>query len=119
MGFDYLLFKDGLEVAGIVKKNSRGIQWYDMERYSDLDYLLGDNWHFQGINDRGDYGYVILDSVEYYLSQRRSITEYLPSTQSSDQTTAHTINTGHSLKFTFVQGYGNKSTFGKDSSIFK
>ena len=70
MGFDYLLFKGGLEAAGVAKESTRGIQRYGLERYSDLDHLLGDNWHFRGINDRGDYGYVILDSVEYYLSKR-------------------------------------------------
>ena len=119
MGFDYFLFKGGLEAAGIAKESTRGIQRYGLERYSDLNHLLGDNWHFRGINDRGDYGYVILDSVEYYLSKRRAITEYLPSAQPSNQITAHTIDTGHSLKFTFVRGYGNRSTFGKERSIFK
>ena len=107
-----MLFKGGLEAAGIAKESTRGIQRYGLEWYSDLDHLLRDNWHFQGNNDRGDYGFVILDSVEYYLSKRRAIREYLPSAQSFDQTTAHTIDTGHSLKFTFVRGYGNRSTFG-------
>jgi len=119
MGFDFLIFKGGLQAAGVPTEMARGIQQFKLQRYDDLDHLLGDNWHYRGINDRGDYGFVILDSVEYYLSKRRTITEYSPSAQSSGEITAHKIDTGYSLKFSFIRGYGNRSTFGRDRSIFK
>ena len=115
MGFDYLLFKGGLQAAGIPKRLVRGNQRYKLQNYHDLDSLLGQNWHYRGINKNGDYAFVVLSSIEFYIHRRRHITEYCPS-QSSP--TLHTADTGYSLKFSFVRGYGNESTFGKDRDIF-
>ena len=118
IGFDYLLFQGGLQVAGVTTEMVRGIQRYTLKRYHDLDHLLGENWHYRGINSRGDYAFIILDTIEYYLSKRRAITEYSPPAQSSNEITPHKIYPGYSLKFSFVRGYGNRSTFGKNASIF-
>ena len=115
MGFDYLLFKGGLQAAGIPKRLVCGNQRYKLQSYRDVDSLLGQNWHYRGINRSGDYAFVVLHTIEYYIHRRRSITEYYPSDSSP---TLHTIDTGYSLKFSFVRGYGNGSTFGKDRDIF-
>ena len=40
MGFDYLLFKGGLQVAGIPKRLVHGNQRYTLQSYHDLDALL-------------------------------------------------------------------------------
>ena len=118
MGFDYLLFRGGLQVAGVAKETVRVIQRYTLVGYHDLDHLLGENWHYRGINSRGDYAFIILDTIEYYISKRRFITVYSPPEQPSDDSTPHKIDAGYSLKFSFVRGYGNRSTFGTDTSIF-
>ena len=72
MGFDYLLFKGGLQAVGVVKQNThaRNIQ-YKLRSYKDLDPLLGQNWHYRGakFNINGDYVFVILSSVEYYITK--------------------------------------------------
>ena len=33
----------------------RGIQRYKVNKYEDLDPLLGHNWHVRGINAAGDF----------------------------------------------------------------
>ena len=66
IGFDVLLFKDGLEAVGKAKCVVRGSQHYQLANYRDLDSLLGPNWHYRRINGQGDYGYAILATVEYH-----------------------------------------------------
>ena len=67
IGFDYLLFQGGLQVAGVATERVRGIQRCTLKRYHDLDHLLGENWHYRGINSRGDYAssYLIQLSTIY------------------------------------------------------
>lgn len=100
----------------VVFKQPEGYQWYKIESYSNLDSLLGPNWHYRGVNEHGDYGYAVLDSIEFYLHKRPKLTEYYPS---HSETTKVITDTGYSLtKNSFVRGYGNGSTFGKDRNIF-
>ena len=47
MGFDYLLFKGGLQAAGMVKQHSRNLR-YKLKSYKDLDPLLGTKLALQG-----------------------------------------------------------------------
>ena len=49
-------------------------------QYQDLNHLLGVDWHFRGINENGDFCYVILDTLELYLYRRRPIKEFMPGT---------------------------------------
>ena len=120
MGFDYLLFKGGLQAVGVVKQDTHGRNLqYKLRSYKDLDPLLGQNWHFRGANEKGDYAFVILSSVEYYIHQRRRITEYHPSQSAAKSTPVlHSEDAGYGLKFCFTRGYGNKTTFGNDKNIF-
>ena len=121
MGFDYLLFKGGLQTAGTIKKTVRGNQVYHLKSYQELDPLLGENWHYRGINKNGDYAFVVLNTIEYYIHKRRKITEYHPSKSGDNVPVTQTPvqDAGYVLKFRFVRGYGNISTFGKDKRIFK
>ena len=48
MGFDYLLFKGGLQALGIAKQSIHGNIKYKLRQYEDLDPLLGKNWHYRG-----------------------------------------------------------------------
>ena len=118
MGFDYLLVRGDLQVAGVAKETVRGIRQYTLEGYHDLDHLLGENWHYRGINSWGDYAFIILDTIKYYISKWRSITVYSPPEQPSDDSTPHKVDAGYSQKFSLVHGYGSRSTFGRDTSIF-
>ena len=55
MGFDYFLFTGGLQPAGTATKTVRGR--YGIQKYSNLNLLLGTKWHYRGINKHGDYAY--------------------------------------------------------------
>ena len=120
MGFDYLLFKGGLQAVGVVKQNTHARKLrYKLRSYKDLDPLLGQNWHYRGANVNGDYAFVILSSIEYYIAKRRRLIEYHPSQPAAQSTPAlYSEDGGYTLKFCFTRGYGNRSTFGKDKNIF-
>ena len=119
MGFDYLLFMGGLQVAGVTKRSVQGNTRYRIQAYSDLDFLLGKNWHYRGINKHGDYAYIDLDSIEYHLSKRPNVVEYMPPQSSNDTITAAHTDAGYLLTFSFVRRYGNASTFGENREIFR
>ena len=116
MPFDRVQFNGGLVMSGERKRYVRGIQHYTITNYQDLNGLLGSRWHYRGINSNGDYCYVILSTVEYYLYRRRSLKEYVPTADSSAK--EEHIDTGDMLVFTFVKGNGTPNNFGKDTAIF-
>lgn len=117
MPFDLLIFNGGLKLAAIPSKKSGGIQYYAINNYKDLYPWLGANWHVRGINTNGDYGYVIKETVEFCIRKSRKLTEYVYS-PGDDAILKSSIDTGYMLTFSFVCGFGNKETFGKDRSIF-
>ena len=80
MPFDLITFNEGLGVSEHIVKTVSKIKYIKIRRYEELNPVLGPNWHFRGINTVGDYSYIILDSVEYYLYQRRGIAHYIPVT---------------------------------------
>ena len=114
MPFDKLEFDGGLRLYGTKKRCVRGIQRYSIVNYQDLNHLLGINWHYRGINQNGDFCYVILSTVEFYLYRRRPIKEYIP----SNPIRALPRSVGHMIVFCFVQGNGTPAQFGKNTSIF-
>ena len=59
--FDKVLLEGGLKVYGTESRYYRGVQRYKIAKYADLNPLLGQNWHFRGINPNGNFGYVILN----------------------------------------------------------
>ena len=117
MPFDLILFNGGLKAAAVPSRQTGGIQYYKITNYQDLNHLLGANWHFRGININGDYGYVVKETVEFYIRRSKPLNEYIYSC-SDGAPIQSSINTGYSLAFCFICGYGNKDTFGKDKSIF-
>ena len=119
MPIDVMMFNGGLKMAGYPENRVRGVQCYKIEHYRDLDSLLGKNWHFRGLNDGGDYGYVILSSVLFYIKKGRLLTEHVPTCSDNGITISKLeIDTGHYLHFNFTEGYGNSTTFGKSRDIF-
>ena len=118
MPFDIIQFNGGLKAAGVPSKVIHGVQRYKINHFRDLTSLLGSHWHFRGLNKNGDYGYVILETVEYYLHERRPLVEYLPPQSLHENITYKSTERGYALSFSFVCGYGTKSTFGMDRKIF-
>ena len=74
------------------------------------------------MNDQGDYGYVIQESVQTFIKPCKPLTDYIVSPIGGDDhdvsISKSTVDTGHFLHFSFMQGYGNAETFGKDRRIF-
>ena len=64
MSFDKTVFDEGLKIFGHLKNHKRGINHYTIHNYSDLDSLFGRNWHYRGLNEVGDFCYVICETVE-------------------------------------------------------
>lgn len=116
MPFEKIQFLGGLGTNGQVKKQWRGKQVYTITDYRDLDALLGRNWHFRGINAAGDFCYVILNTVEFYLYRRCPLTEYFP--DSTGAITKHERDQAYALMFTFIRGDGTRDQFGTDPAIF-
>ena len=56
-----------------------GILHYSVKAYTNLNHLLGNGWHFRGLNANGDYSYIVLNTIDYTLQKSRSFVEYLPS----------------------------------------
>ena len=115
MPINVLLFKGGLEMAGKLTKKVGGVKYYGIDRYRNLNHLLGINWHVRGLNSQDDYDYAIKNTVQFYMRKFKPLVEYV---SSSSGTTKCKLDMGYYLCFSFTQGYGNVSTFGKDSDIF-
>ena len=116
MPFDLITFNEGLGVSGHIVRTVRKIDYIKIRRYEELNPVLGPNWHFRGVNAVGDYSYVILDSVEYYLYRRRGIAHYIPDDDNKPLKTV--IPCGYMLSFRFVSGDGTPSEFGTNTNIF-
>ena len=115
MPFDRISFDGGLQQRGIKKCCVRGVQRYTISCYKDLNDLLGADWHVRGINVNGDFCYVILQTIEFYLYHRRPIKEYVPK---NGQTLEITRELGYGLTFSLIRGDGTPNKFGTDTTIF-
>lgn len=115
MPFDKIEFDGGIRCCGHVKRSVRGIERYTITKYQDLNHLLGVDWHFRGINENGDFCYIILNTIEFYLYRRRPIKEFMPGTPALRVTYK---STGYVLVFCFVKGNGTPSQFGSNQTIF-
>jgi hypothetical protein len=103
MPFDRIEFDGGLRISGKEKRSVHvhGVQRYTIAQFQDLNRLLGTNWHFRGINANGDFCYVILNTVEYYVYHRRPLKEFMPPISAEGSRTI-----GYVLVLTFVRGDG-------------
>ena len=55
MPFDKMLFDGELKVYGTPSRVYRATQRYKIPNFKDLNPLLGQNWHYRGLNSSGDY----------------------------------------------------------------
>ena len=69
---------------------------------------MGKNWHIRGLNDKGDFSFVICDSVHFYLKQLKPIIDY---ERDKDKFVKITHIAGKSLVFMFVRGDGNCTNY--------
>ena len=99
--FDYYTFMGGLSVAGKVRRESHGSEIYGIDSYSDLTPFLGKKWPIRILNEKNDFCYAILATIEYHLHRRRPIIDsYEPLVA---------VDGGYSLIFCFVRGDGVNS----------
>ena len=73
MTIDKQTFCQGLQCKGTVSRTVKGVVYYKISSYKELDELLGHNWHYSGTNGAGDFCYIILNTVEYHLYQRKPV----------------------------------------------
>ena len=84
--------------------------------FDDLDSLFGRNWQYRGLNELGDFCYVINETVDFYLYKKRPLIQYI---DQEGIPTKVSVPRGYALIFKFVHGDGTASHFGKLSGIFK
>ena len=108
MCFDKPLFDQGLKTRGILKRICRGIAYYTISSYSDLNDLLGDKWFIRGLNAAGDFCYVSLASISFCLKRRRALYEYVPDASSFNK---QMYQQSYVVQFTFVRGNGISTDF--------
>ena len=102
MPFDKKVFCQGLQHKGTESRIVRGITYYKICTYKDLDELLGHSWHYWGINSADDFCYVVLDTVEYHLNRRKPLIQYVP--DENGKPVLSKAPQGHALIFSFVRG---------------
>ena len=68
-----MIINCGLKAAGVPSCISAGIQHHKLKNYADLNHLLGRDWHFRGLNANGDYGYAVLDTIDFYIRKCRAL----------------------------------------------
>ena len=49
---------------------------FGISSYADLDDLLGEKWHIRITNRNGDFSYVVLSTVSFYLAAPSKMLEY-------------------------------------------
>ena len=88
----------------------RGHEVYGLREYSDLNGLLGEQWHMRVNNTSGDFSYVIKETICYYMAQPKSLLDFHVSTGSSGclKFPPFFIQQPTAVVFQFVRGDGNK-----------
>ena len=107
--FNKLQYDGGLRAYGKFKCSSRGNEHYTVSQYSDLDDLLGKNWHIKGINSAGDFAYAILQSVDFYLRKKQPLVEFLMVVVEQ----RNICKQGYTLVFSFIIGDGVQADFAR------
>ena len=97
------------------KRLHYGTQRFTVKSYKDLYPLLGKGWHWRGLNEAGDFCYVMLTTIEFYLHRKKPLKEFFPPSYAVPSSIR---DTGYGLTFTFVRGDGTPSEFGTSTAIF-
>ena len=106
MPFDRVTFDGGLRLKGRELQVCRGVVRYGISACEDLDEFFGKNWHVRGLNEAGDFNYIIVNTVQFWLYQRRPLVEYVPEPSASRNMVKIETLLGSMLVFSFVCGRG-------------
>ena len=106
MPFDRITFDGGLRLKGRELKVCRGVMRYGISACEDLDEFFGANWHVRGLNEAGDFNYIIVNTVQFWLYQRRPLVEYVPGPPASSNMVKKETLLGSMVVFSFVCGRG-------------
>ncbi len=90
----------GTKARGYFAREHYRTECFRIHEYRDLN-PLGKDWHWRGFNCNGDYCYVVLNTVEYYLYRRQPLKEYVPAEAGP---LLQLRELGYTLVFQFVQG---------------
>ena len=74
---------------------------YTIRHYSDLNPVLGINWHIRGINSRMNFCYVHMQTVQYNLHKRQTLVDFTPEGE-------EVLSSGYTLVFRFFRMDGVK-----------
>ena len=70
-------FRELQQKAMLLGRCARGgSDQYTITNYCDLNDILGERWHLRVVNLIGDFSYVILKTISFYISKSRPIQEY-------------------------------------------
>ena len=86
----------------LVKSQRRG--GHDIYRGStgNVALVLGEDWYYRICNANGDFAFVVEETLQFWLEERRVLTEF---TKQSDQTFVHR---GFMINIRFVKDLGNR-----------
>ena len=115
MMYDRGTFDKGPRMKGRFKQRNRGVEHYTIDNYNELDSVLGSNWHYRGLNSAGDFCYVMLRTVDFYLYCKRPLIHYI---EKDNKPVKICVPQGYVLVFQYVCGDGPSSQFGNIDSIF-
>ena len=107
MPFDRLIFDGGLKARAVEAGGGK----YTIKQYQDLQDILGEGWYYRGLNEHGDFCFVILQSIRFHLYQRRPIADYQPLKEGDEVCTKAVHHPGYMLAFDFVRGDGTREDF--------
>ena len=107
MPFDKLIFDGGLKARGVEAGGGK----YTIKQYQDLQDILGVGWYYRGLNEHGDFCFVILRSIRFYLYQRRPIVDYQPLKEGEQVCPKKVHHPGYMLAFDFIRGDGTREDF--------
>ena len=81
---------------------------HKLEQYSDIDDVLGQDWHYRVVNTSGDFSFVVLETVQFHMYTPRPILEYTPTlTHGKLHCTPVYTEQETQLVFSFVHRNGN------------
>ena len=94
--------------------NHRGHAVYGISEYSDLDELLGKQWHMRIDNTFGDFAYAIKETIRYHVIQPKSLLDFEVTRDSSGELkfSPFFIEQPTTLIFRYVRKDDNKAKLG-------
>ena len=96
-----------------------GYKTYTVEKYSDLDELLGERWYIRVTNMYGDFSVAVLKTIRFYLMQPRPLLDinFSKATTGELKFTPSYLEQEMVIVFKFVRSDGNKQRLSNYSRV--